>query len=153
MNLAVRMAGLCGTSVFLFTAMPGFYRQIQPQNFAQMATDTFSGMSMLETIFLSLSGAIAAGFIGYIIGDIWAKPTGKRKKKAPLKASVEKPQPTPEVTATYALEESALSLSDPLPPPGSTVPEPPPPPPPAGEVSAPAPATPQASSQASPETV
>ncbi len=117
MNLSVRMAGLCGTSVFLVTALPGFYRQIQPQDFTQMASDTFSGMAMLETLLLSLSGAIAAGFIGYIIGDIWAKPTGKRKKKVSAKAPVEKPQAVVEAPQPYVLEESAMSLSESMPPP------------------------------------
>lgn len=117
MNLSMRLAGVFGTSVFLLTGFPGFYRQIQPHNFAQMATDTFSGMSMLETVFLSLSGAIAAGLIGYTIGDILSKPEGRRKKVIYRK----RPQIKEFVVPTYTLSD----IDEPLPlPPGPPAAEP-----------------------------
>jgi hypothetical protein len=114
MNLSLRLAGIFGTFVFLLTSLPGFYRQIQPHDFSQMATDSFSGMSMLETIFLSLGGAMAAGFIGYTIGDILSKPNGKRKKTIYVK----RPQ-IKEFVPTYTLSEIEEPLPLSPPPPAS----------------------------------
>jgi hypothetical protein len=120
MNLAMRLAGLFGTAVFLLTAMPGFYRQIEPHDFSQMATDTISGMSMLETLLISLGGSVAAGFVGYMIGDILSHPQGKRKKKTPPKNTQSQTQPAepvalmPEVSGLdIQLDDSALSPASP----------------------------------------
>jgi hypothetical protein len=81
MNLAMRLAGLFATFVFLLTAMPGFFKQVQPHDIAQMANDTFSGISLMETLMLSVGGAVAAGVIGYIMGDILTHPDTRRSKK------------------------------------------------------------------------
>ena len=81
MNLSVRLAGLFATSVFLLTAMPGFFKQIQPYDVGQMATEPISGIAMLETLILSVGGAIGAGIIGYTMGDILTHPDTRRSKK------------------------------------------------------------------------
>jgi len=116
MNLSMRLAGIFGTAVFLLTAMPGFYKQIEPHDFSQMATDTISGMSMLETLLISLGGGIGAGFVGYMIGDILSHPQGKRKKKAPAKKPQNQTQPTEPVALMpepsgldIQLDDTALS--------------------------------------------
>lgn len=120
MNLSVRLAGICGTSVFLLTSMPGFYKQIQPQDFAQMATGTISGTSLLETMVLSLGGAIAAGFIGYIIGDILSHPDAKRKKTVYLKRpEVKEFIPTYKPSELDEAEAPAIGPLPDVPPPES----------------------------------
>lgn len=81
MKLSVRLAGLCGSGAFLLSALPGFYQQAKPTDIAQMATDVIPGVNIIETLLLSLGGAIVAGFIGYLIGDILSNPKGHPKKK------------------------------------------------------------------------
>jgi len=95
MNLSVRLAGLFATTVFLLTAMPGFFKQIQPYDIGQMANETISGVSLLETLMLSVGGAVAAGIIGYIMGDILTHPDiRKTKKKIYIKKEVKTFDPT-----------------------------------------------------------
>lgn len=135
MNLSVRLAGLFGTSVFLLTAMPGFFKQIQPYDVAQMATDTISGVGLLETMALSLGGAIGAGIIGYTMGDILTHPDTRRsKKKVYIKKQVKefdiKNILSDEISADSPLYEAPSQvpadlppLSAPPSPPGTVPPE------------------------------
>jgi hypothetical protein len=124
MNLSVRLAGMCGTSVFLLTAMPSFYKQIQPQDFAQMATGTISGTALLETMILSLGGAIAAGFIGYTIGDILSHPDPKRKKTVYLKRpEVKEFIPTYKPSELDVAEPPVIGPLPEVPPPTAPPPE------------------------------
>jgi hypothetical protein len=132
MNLAMRLAGLFATFVFLLTAMPGFFKQIQPQDMAQMANDTFSGVSLLETLMLSVGGAVAAGVIGYIMGDILTHPDTRRsKKKVFIKKQLKEFTPNallgalespPVSAALYDLPSEMPSESPPLQPPPASPP-------------------------------
>ena len=86
MKLSIRIAGICASGTFLVTGLPGFYQHTKPTNIAQMATEAVPGMTILETMLISLGGALAAAFIGYIIGDILEQPKGKKQKKEKAKA-------------------------------------------------------------------
>lgn len=116
MKLPVKAAGLCGSMTFLITAMPGFYQQIRPTDFSAMATNSFSGMAVIETLIMSLLGSIIAGSIGYKIGEILAKPQGapkSQKKEAGKKPAdsvteikaVSEPELAPEASSSVELEE------------------------------------------------
>lgn len=120
MKLPVKAAGLCGSMTFLITAMPGFYQQIRPTDFSLMATHSFSGMAVIETLILSLLGSIVAGAIGYKIGEILAKPQGipkSQKKEAAEKPAAlpvdTKAEPEPEELASGA--SSPLEMGEPMP--------------------------------------
>lgn len=83
MKLSFRLAGLCASGTFILTALPGFYQQVKPTDITSMATEAIPGMTILETLTISLGGALLAAFIGYVIGDILSNPKGgKRNKKA-----------------------------------------------------------------------
>lgn len=81
MKLSIRLAGLCASGTFILTALPGFYQQVKPTNIASMATEAIPGMTILETLAISLGGALLASFLGYVIGDILSNPKGKSKKQ------------------------------------------------------------------------
>ncbi len=81
MKLSVRISGLCASAAFIVTALPGFYQQAKPTDLAQIATDILPGMNIIEKILISLGGAVCAGVIGYVIGDILSNPQGKKKKR------------------------------------------------------------------------
>lgn len=129
MKLPMKVAGICWSLTFLVTAIPGFYQQTRPTDFAAMSSQSFSGMAIFETLLVSLIGSLAAGMIGYIIGDILSNPQGKpklAKEPAELKPQVvsepkldkevddkpdEDPYPVSEQieSATVLEEEDAIS--------------------------------------------
>jgi hypothetical protein len=127
MKLSVRLAGLCGSAAFIITALPGFYQQAKPTDFAQMATDILPGINIIENMLMSLGGALGAGFIGYSIGDILSNPKGKKKGKMPksqkgMESSEEKDTPgnvkkIAQISASHlsnSSEETEASLSETL---------------------------------------
>jgi hypothetical protein len=93
MKLSIQIAGLCASGAFLCTALPGFYQQTKPVSIANMAQEAVPGMTILENVALSLAGALLAGFLGYVIGDILSNPKGNSKKQK--KALTPQPQPLP----------------------------------------------------------
>jgi hypothetical protein len=94
MKLPMKVAGICWSLTFLVTAIPGFYQQTRPTDFTTMSSQSFSGMAIFETLLVSMIGSLAAGMIGYIIGDILSNPQGK--PKAAKEPSELKPQVIPE---------------------------------------------------------
>lgn len=120
MILSKRLAGIFATAVFIVTALPGFFRQVQPHDLTQMATDTFSGVSLMETLLVSVGGAVAAAIIGYMIGDILTHPAPKRKKKVYVKKQIKEFDPNAVASA------APLLAYEPSPPsPAATAAEPP----------------------------
>lgn len=106
MKLPMKVAGMCWSLTFLVTAVPGFYQQTRPMDFATASAESFSGLAVLETLSVSLIGSFAAGMIGYMIGNILSHPQGKPKgDKEPValspplspKMEPESPQPTQEM--------------------------------------------------------
>ncbi len=87
MKLAVKFAGLLGSGVFLLTALPGFYQNVKPVSMDAMIYESVPGISILESLGMSLAGAVVAGIIGYMIGDILSKPKGKPKRSRSAKSS------------------------------------------------------------------
>ncbi|MEM0950632.1 MAG: hypothetical protein AAGI66_00635 [Cyanobacteria bacterium P01_H01_bin.74] len=88
MNPGIRTAGICGSVVFIITALPGFYRQSGLSNWDLMGSASFSGFELLISMGFSLLGALVAGVIGYFIGNIWNNPQGnkrRRRKTKPVK--------------------------------------------------------------------
>ncbi|HEY9686310.1 MAG TPA: hypothetical protein V6C52_04975 [Coleofasciculaceae cyanobacterium] len=81
MKLSIKLAGLFGSGVFICTALPGFYQQIKPASVESMIYDMVPGMEILETLGVSLLGALVAGGIGYKIGDILSNPAGNYQKQ------------------------------------------------------------------------
>jgi hypothetical protein len=79
MKLAVKSAGLCASSAFIITALPAFFQQVAPLTQSIAPPGTLQGMTLIETILFSLAGALVAGSIGYIIGDILANPQGNKQ--------------------------------------------------------------------------
>lgn len=121
MNLSIRLAGLFATAVFIVTALPGFFKQVQPHDLTQMATDTISGVSLMETLLISVGGAVAAAIIGYMIGEILTHPEPRRKKKIYVKKQVKEFDPAALVNPAAPLLEY-----EPSPPsPAASVAEPP----------------------------
>lgn len=112
MKLPMKVAGLCWSVTFLVTAVPGFYQQTRPMDFASISTETFSGMAIVETLSISLIGSIAAAMIGYMIGDILSSPQGMTKaaKKAAARPSPAPVTETPESASTP--EATAESEAD-----------------------------------------
>src|ERR1044072_4571855 len=99
MKLSVKLAGLFGSGVFIITALPGFYQHVKPASMQSMVNDVIQGMDILETLGISLGGAILAGAIGYLIGDILSKPQGKPQHGTPKSASERgRPKSSPAVT-------------------------------------------------------
>lgn len=86
MKLPLKLAGLFGSGVFILTAIPGFYQQVKPASLNAMMTDAIQGMAILEKLGISLLGALVAGVLGFVIGDIFSKPRGKVKKPKPKPA-------------------------------------------------------------------
>ena len=74
MKLAAKSAWMCASGAFLVTALPAFFREIAPVGLYAVPVDTLQGMAIVETIIFSLIGALMAGGIGYIIGDILGNP-------------------------------------------------------------------------------
>jgi hypothetical protein len=96
MKLNTKVGGICASLTFLITAIPGFYQQARPTAFNFIASDSFSGMAVVETLAISLLGAMAAWMIGYIIGDILSHPQKVVKPQAsPIEAPVPSPLPPP----------------------------------------------------------
>lgn len=83
MKLNTKVAGICASLTFLITAIPGFYQQARPTDFNFISVDSFSGMAVVETLVISLLGSLAAGMIGYLIGDILSHPQKPHKATAP----------------------------------------------------------------------
>ncbi len=81
MKLAIKTAGLCASGAFIITALPGFYQQVKPVSAASMMTASVEGIGLLETLGFSLLGALVAGFLGYMLGEVLAKPQRKAAKK------------------------------------------------------------------------
>lgn len=94
MKLNTKVGGICASLTFLITAIPGFYQQARPTDLNFISSGSFSGMAVVETLAISLLGALAAGMIGYIIGDILSNP----KKTAKPSASHPQASPAPVVT-------------------------------------------------------
>jgi Mn2+/Fe2+ NRAMP family transporter len=112
MNLSMRIAGLCASGAFIVTALPAFFQQWSPNS---PMLDSFTGMSLLESLLISLIGAVIAGIIGFQIGKILSKPAGKKKKKK-LKtttSSQESNTPPPNATASSISQTEAEALSMP----------------------------------------
>jgi hypothetical protein len=88
MKLSIRIAGICASGTFILTALPGFYQHTKPTSIMHMANETLAGMTILETLMISMGGAFAAAFIGYVMGDILSNPKGgpKKKKKSSVAA-------------------------------------------------------------------
>lgn len=114
MKLPLKVAGLCWSVTFLVTALPGFYQRTRPTDFASISTESFSGMEIVETLSISLIGSLAAAMIGYMIGDILARPQGMGKgvKKGKAQSTPvlvdQKPEasPTPETIAEAEPEDT-----------------------------------------------
>jgi|GEM_PF-4326281 len=116
MNLSIRLAGLFATAVFIVTALPGFFKQVQPHHLTQMATDTISGVSLMETLLISVGGAVAAALIGYMIGEILTHPAPRRKKKIYVKKQVKEFDPSTVTSPTTPLLEYEPSPPSPAAP-------------------------------------
>lgn len=121
MKLSVRLAGLCGSGAFILSALPGFYQQAKPTDFEQMATVVLPGMSIIETMLISLGGSVVAGFIGYLIGDILSNPKGNPKKKKQAKATA---RPLSPVQPQLTVAETEPPLAEAPAVPEATLPEP-----------------------------
>lgn len=80
MKLSVKLAGLFASATFLITGMPALFQRVSPTDLA--ATETLSGIDMLETLLMSMGGTLVAGFIGYQIGNIMLHPKAKKKPGA-----------------------------------------------------------------------
>lgn len=79
MKLSVRIAGVCASGFFMLTALPGFYHQIGGGGLSPSSAP-ISGVSLMETLLLSLAGSVIAGVIGYKIGEILSHPKGRQVK-------------------------------------------------------------------------
>ncbi len=105
MKLNTKVGGICASLTFLITAIPGFYQQARPTDLNFIASTSFSGMAVVETLAISLLGAMAAGMIGYTIGDILSNPQKTAKPQAlPMEAPAPSPVAQPE--ASGATEEN-----------------------------------------------
>jgi hypothetical protein len=95
MKLSIKLAGLFGSGVFVLTAVPGFFQQVKPSDINAMMSDAPQGMNILESLGFSLLGAVVAGVIGYIMGDILSSPRGNAgsRKRPGLKSSGSKNKP------------------------------------------------------------
>ncbi len=119
MKLPMKVAGMCWSITFLVTAIPGFYQQTRPANFGSISTETFSGMTVLETLALSVVGSFAAGMFGYMIGDILSRPANHPKNKKttevskpePLRGSASMPSVPSEPSAAEAISPPPVSSS------------------------------------------
>ncbi|WP_303672739.1 hypothetical protein [Vampirovibrio chlorellavorus] len=92
MKLNSKVGGICASLTFLITAIPGFYQQARPTDLNFIAANSFSGMAVVETLAISLLGAMAAWMIGYTIGEILSNPQKAAKQKAqPMEVSAPPP--------------------------------------------------------------
>jgi hypothetical protein len=127
MKLSIKLAGLCGSGVFILTALPGFYQQIKPASVDAMIFEMVPGMEILEILGISLLGALVAGGIGYKIGEILSNPAGNTRKHRGRALKPQKQHELRPVTGeeTYlddlegasvssATTEDALSLETPV---------------------------------------
>ncbi len=106
MKLNTKVGGICASLTFLITALPGFYQQARPTDFNFISSDSFSGMAVVETLAISLLGALAAGMIGYIIGDILSNPQKAAKPSA-------SPLPSPAAPVVTQPDSSDLTENGP----------------------------------------
>jgi hypothetical protein len=83
MKLPVQLAGLFASGAFIVTALPSFFQQVLPSQLSMSTSsnmELISGVSLAETLLFSLGGTVVAGIIGFMIGNILSKPSGKPKK-------------------------------------------------------------------------
>jgi hypothetical protein len=97
MKLSVKLAGLFASATFLITGMPALFQRVSPTDLA--ASETLSGIDMLETLLMSMGGTFVAGFIGYQIGNIMLHPKAKRKPGS---------QPGKKTSSTASIKEDEL---------------------------------------------
>jgi len=95
MKLNARVAGICASGTFIITTLPAFFTQWKPNS---IMGDSFSGVSLVESLLFSVLGALLAGFIGFLIGSVLSKPAGKKKKTKSPHPDVAAPKTTSETS-------------------------------------------------------
>jgi hypothetical protein len=88
-TLSMKLSGICGSGIFILTAIPGYFQLIRPTDFTALASEPVSGITLLENLIFSLGGACVGGILGFFMGKIMESPQGtpKTTSEGGLKAS------------------------------------------------------------------
>ena len=116
MKLSMKLAGLFASGSFIVTGMPGLFQRLSLTDLS--ASETLSGIDLLETLLLSLAGTVVAGFIGFQVGNILLHPKAKKNTRSPKQGkettSLAKEE---DLLTTEPLSEAFLPPQAPLQPP------------------------------------